>query len=247
MKRKTTYFFILMLFGGLSLFAQRVDFEKANRLYDEGNYQKALSIYDSLYKAGYENTAIAYNAANAYYRLGNIGMATVYYERALAYSPEDEDVLFNLEIIRQLTIDEIKPLPKPLFVMWFRTLSATLSWSTWMGLSIILIWTSWIYHAYRRWKGKRGVHWVFVAVSTLSVIMLVIAIENYTFNSTLQRAVVLEDTVYLKNEPNESGTDLFLLHEGTVVEVRDNLGDWYKIWLEDGKVGWVSQSALEKI
>ena len=247
MKRKIIYIAIPLLFLGWTAFAQRVDFEKANEWYDQGAYEKALSIYDSLYNEGYENTAIAYNAANAYYRLGNIGMATVYYERALKHSPEDEDVLFNLEILRELTVDDIKPLPKPLFVMWFRALSSSLSWLTWMVMSIVLIWLSWISHLYRRWRGKRGVQWPFVLLSALSVLLLIIAFENYTYNQSRVEAVVLEDTVYIKNEPNASGSDLFLLHEGTVVEVRDQLGEWLKIWLADGKVGWVNASALEKI
>jgi len=239
--------FIFAVFGMSSAFGQVADFEKANKFYDQAEYQKALTIYDSLYRAGFENTAIAYNAANAYYRLGNLGMATVYYERALKHSPDDEDVLFNLEIVRELAIDEIKPLPKPLFVMWFRSVSSFMSWSNWMFASIALIWLAWIIHFTARWKGQRGIRWPFIALASLSVLLLVVAIESYTFDQSRQKAVVLDDTVYIKNEPNSSASDLFLLHEATVVEVRDEIGDWYKIWLEDGKVGWIEKTSIEKI
>ena len=53
-------------------------------------------------------------------------------------------------------------------------------------------------------------------------------------------AVVMAGSVVVKSTPNESGTDLFVLHEGTRVEVIDDtMKDWKEIRLADGKVGWM--------
>ena len=47
---------------------------------------------------------------------------------------------------------------------------------------------------------------------------------------------------------SESGTSLFILHEGRKVNVKDNsMKEWKEIHLEDGKVGWVPASAIEVI
>ena len=61
-------------------------------------------------------------------------------------------------------------------------------------------------------------------------------------------AVIMDPTVSVKSTPNESGTDLFVLHEGTKVFIDDNsMKEWKEIRLEDGNVGWVKTSAIEVI
>jgi SH3-like domain-containing protein len=54
--------------------------------------------------------------------------------------------------------------------------------------------------------------------------------------------------VTVRSTPTQSGTDLFLIHEGTKVEIRDNsISDWAEIQIADGKVGWVEKSTFEAI
>ena len=52
----------------------------------------------------------------------------------------------------------------------------------------------------------------------------------------------------VRSTPSESGTSLFILHEGRKVSIKDNsMKEWKEIRLEDGKVGWVPASAIEAI
>lgn len=61
-------------------------------------------------------------------------------------------------------------------------------------------------------------------------------------------AIVMEPTINVKSTPNESGTDLFVLHEGTKVFIEDNsMKGWKEIRLEDGNKGWVKTEAIEII
>ena len=62
-------------------------------------------------------------------------------------------------------------------------------------------------------------------------------------------AIVFEDTVTVKGSPDDSGTDLFLLHEGTKVKIRTVFGnnEWYEIEIEDGNIGWLKSEAIQKI
>ena len=50
-----------------------------------------------------------------------------------------------------------------------------------------------------------------------------------------------------KGAPDNSGTSLFLIHEGLKVRVVGQLGDWYNIRMADGNEGWVAKGDLEKI
>ena len=61
-------------------------------------------------------------------------------------------------------------------------------------------------------------------------------------------AIILSPSVTVRSTPSESGTSLFVLHEGHKIEIKDNsMREWKEIRLEDGKVGWVPASAIEVI
>ena len=58
----------------------------------------------------------------------------------------------------------------------------------------------------------------------------------------------MNPSVTVRSTPSESGTSLFILHEGRKVNVKDNsMKEWKEIHLEEGKVGWVPASAIEVI
>ena len=59
---------------------------------------------------------------------------------------------------------------------------------------------------------------------------------------------MINPSVTVRSTPSDSGTSLFILHEGHKVDVKDNsMKDWKEIRLEDGKVGWIPASAIEII
>ena len=60
-------------------------------------------------------------------------------------------------------------------------------------------------------------------------------------------AIVFVPTVTIKSSPDASGTDLFILHEGTKVFIKSKLGDWSEIEMEDGNVGWIPSKDIEVI
>ncbi len=51
----------------------------------------------------------------------------------------------------------------------------------------------------------------------------------------------------VKSSPDRAATDLFVLHEGTVVRVTAELGDWAEIVIADGKKGWIETRKVEVI
>ncbi|MDE6374186.1 MAG: SH3 domain-containing protein, partial [Alistipes sp.] len=61
------------------------------------------------------------------------------------------------------------------------------------------------------------------------------------------RAVVMPASVAVKSSPDKSATDLFVLHEGTVVRIADRLAEWSEIVLDDGKKGWLESYKIETI
>ena len=51
------------------------------------------------------------------------------------------------------------------------------------------------------------------------------------------QAVVMSLSTAVKSSPDKSATDLFVLHEGTLVEITDRLDNWCEITIADGKKG----------
>ena len=61
-------------------------------------------------------------------------------------------------------------------------------------------------------------------------------------------AIIMVPSITVKSTPNEGGTDLFILHEGRKVTIKDNtMKEWKEIQLEDGNAGWIPSNAIEII
>ena len=56
--------------------------------------------------------------------------------------------------------------------------------------------------------------------------------------------IVLVQAVSVKSSPDSAGNDLFILHEGTKVDVLSTYDGWMEIMIADGNKGWVSGDAI---
>ena len=86
-------------------------FDEGNQRYQAGDFDGALERYAQILDDGLESGELYYNIGNTYFKLGELGPAILYYERARRLMPSDGDLLANLELARSLTADEIAPLP----------------------------------------------------------------------------------------------------------------------------------------
>ena len=88
--------------------------------------------------------------------------------------------------------------------------------------------------------------------SAVVLIVLVVVTNIFASNQAEEQtnrteASVFSPTVTVKSSPDNSGTDLFVIHEGTKVSVKSTLGDWSEISLEDGNVGWMPSKDIVAI
>jgi SH3-like domain-containing protein len=58
-------------------------------------------------------------------------------------------------------------------------------------------------------------------------------------------AIVFEREVAVTSEPNQRSERIFTLHEGTKVNVIEELNDWMKIKIADGQTGWLQSENLK--
>jgi hypothetical protein len=93
--------------------------------------------------------------------------------------------------------------------------------------------------------------WLTLVFFALSVITFNISRGRYNDITEQDTAVILTSSAEIKNAPAESGTKLFILHEGTVVSFHEIIstpeGEWVKVIVSSEKVGWVKRNSIEFI
>ncbi|MDO5608407.1 MAG: tetratricopeptide repeat protein [Capnocytophaga sp.] len=230
---------------------QRVLFDKATENYNTGNYQTAIGEYQKIIQSGYESSSLYYNLANAHYKLNQLPESIYYYEKALKLNPEDEDVRNNLSFAQQMTIDVITPLPQT----WLKRVSDSItSWFTihiWQLFPIIGVFLFVIffllYYFFQQTMLKR-IFFTAMGISLLGSIGTYFIADFHKKNIDSQEfAILFDNTVRVYTEPNTYSTEAFILHQGTKVGLLENLNEWVKIRLADGKTGWVKRSVLRVI
>lgn len=238
-------------FSASKLVSGSVTKAEGDSAYMRNDYASAIQIYEALLKKG-EAAEVYYNLGNSYYKADDIAKAILNYERALLLQPGNADVRANLEIARSKTIDKVIPVPEIFFVAWTKSLINSLSVNAWAKLGIVFFifllvsFSLFFFSKQIIWK-KSG----FIA----GIIFLFFVVLCNVFASQQKRelmnrnaAIILSPSVTVRSTPSESGTSLFVLHEGHKVEIKDNsMREWKEIRLEDGKVGWVPTSTIEVI
>ena len=223
----------------------------ADKEYAKGNYLQASKDYSDLLKVG-ESVELYYNLGNCYYRLGNITKSIIAYEKAHRLSPSDRDVTFNLEFVREKTIDKIERQEKNFFYAGYTMLQNLMDMDAWARLSIVAFFAclgmAMLFLLGRdEWMRKLGFY-----VALLSVFVFVFSTlfawqQKHNFDAR-DRAVVVAPSASVKLTPSESSADAVVVHEGTAVQIVDRtMSDWYSVKLDDGKEGWLKRNSLEII
>jgi len=219
--------------------------------YSSGDYQKALEQWNDIYNTGYRSAELGYNTGNAHFKLNNVPGAILFYERALLRKPADEDINYNLQIARTLVVDRFEEIPELFFVRWYNFMALILSTNSWAGISIItfilcLVSLS-VYFYSSGYKLKVPGFWLAVLLLFISLSSLTLTVRNKILVYDSGKAIIFSPVVNGKSSPDDSGTDLFVIHEGTKVSVEDEVGDWLEIRLSDGNKGWIPANSLEII
>lgn len=224
---------------------------KGNQLYSAGNYEEAINKWEELSESGYEAAPVYYNLGNAYFKSNKIAPAILNFERAKLLAPHDKDINYNLELARTYVVDKIDELPEVFYLIWYKNIVQLFSSNTWAILALIaLVVFLVLFSIYLYAKGysvKKTMFW-------LSALFLFIWFGAFAFSCSGRKlvtdhnkAIVFSPSVTVKSSPDESGTGLFVIHEGTKVTVVDELNEWTEIILSSGTKGWLLSSSIEKI
>lgn len=224
---------------------------EADSAYVQERYEQAISLYNKLLETG-ASASVYYNLGNAYYRTGDMAHAILAYERAYLMEPGDADIRFNLQLARTKTIDKIVPESEMFFITWFRQMIDWYSADQW-GRAVVVCFALFVvslllYFFAGRMLWRKVGFGVGGCTLILAVLFHIFAYQQQQKLLVRTHAIVMSSSLTVKSTPSTSGTDLFVLHEGTKVEITDDtMKDWKEIRLADGKVGWVPVKTIERI
>ena len=246
---------ILLLAAGFGV-AESKDLQdllrSGNQYYLEGAYEKAVQSYQSIIDSGYASAELYYNLGNAYYKSHDITLALVNYERARILKPNDPEIQHNLDIAREFVVDRIEVLPefflRKAYVGFVKIFDA----DVWALMSVVAFGMALgLFLAYffiNRLFLRKLSFWTGVLFIVLAASTFLFALQQNKLVTKHNQAIILTPSVTIKSSPDEdSGTDLFLLHEGTKVTVSDELGEWREVVLSDGNSGWLKETDLIRL
>ncbi len=224
---------------------------KGNEAYDVGDFKSALGNYMLLVERGLSSPQLYYNIGNANYRLGMIGKAVLYYEKALMLDPTYSDAKANLNFVRMQTVDKIDAVPEFVAATWIRQLKNTLSSNSWAVMSLVFLVAALALLLLFRFAASVRTRKLFFISACLSFLLLAVSFI-FALNLALKAgssssAIVVERIGNVKSAPNTTGNSIFVLHEGTKVKVLEVARGWNRIEISDGRQGWIRSSDIETI
>lgn len=242
----------ICLLINFSVFGLNDDFVKGNQQFQAKDYEKAIVFYESNIS---KNTIVSFenfhNLGSAYYRISNYPKAILNYERALLIQPNNKRLQKNLIITNQKIEDQFATVEPFFLVKW---------WTSWQNLFTLNIWALLIIltavisaFSLKKWQlgesRKQRKKGFFIGFSTL-VLMLLMIFTAWQKSAALKNpntAIVISSEIELKTAADENSPTIFVLHSGTKLRLIDELGDWRKVRLPNGDLGWLEEGNFERI
>lgn len=224
------------------------DMDKAAQYYSDADYDRCISEYESILASGMESSTLYYNLGNAYFRTGNMPKAILNYERSLKVDPTNQDARHNLEFAKEKIVDMIE-VPQPMFISrWWSSVRNVASADVWSYISIALfslLVISLLCYIFSKVLWFRKLGFAVAVVSLIfSAVTFTLAYQQNSIQTDNSHAIIFAPTVTIKSTPDVSGTDLFILHEGTKVKILQYVGSWAEIATEDGSIGWIDVNVV---
>ena len=210
-------------------------------------YQKAILRLELIVrKGGVRNGKLYYNIGNAYFRMGDLGRAILYYRRAERLIPDDPNLRQNLHTARRQRRDKIEVPERT------RVLHTLFFWhydfSTQIRLTLFTVCFAlvWVCAIARRFSRKALLAWGIVLSAVLAAMLFGSLLVEELHDRGHVGGVVLAPEVVARKGDSETYQASFEepLHAGSEFERLERRGDWLHVALADGRRCWLPAKAV---
>lgn len=229
--------------------------ETAAQAYRNQEYKESIALYEALIEQEMTNDKVSaqlyYNLGNAYFRDNQLGKAILNYERALLLDPGDSDIRHNLRFAQNHTVDRINIAADLFLANWFRGIRNVCSSNQWAAAAIVLfilfLLCVGVYLFIRLLWARKTAFYAGIVLFVLMITANVFAFSQKNERSRNNSAIVMTGAATVNASPDTGSNQLFELHEGTKVKIRNRDGNWLEIRIPDGSIGWIHQQDVEVI
>lgn len=246
---KSILTFILVIFS-FSVQAQNdALFNKATDAYNSADYNTAIESYLAIIETGQHSSELYFNLGNSYYKLNQIAPSIYYYEKALLLKPNDAEIINNLGYAQNMALDAIELMPETGLSKIYNDITRQLSFDQWgyaAVIFVILFVLLYIAFYYLEYATQKRIAFITSLLSlVLAVVSVVFAVLQYSDFKADKPAIVFDDEIKVTSEPNKKSQTVFTLHEGTKVNVLEELKGYKKIRIADGQTGWLNSESIK--
>jgi tetratricopeptide (TPR) repeat protein len=231
-------------------FHRGVELEETSPEQAREQYGSALLHYERLVRDdGVRNGRLYYNIGNVHFRLGDIGLAILNYERAVLYMPRDENVRANLEYARSRRIDrvELEESERIFKTLFFLHYDVPLRIK--LAIFTVLFAFIWIFASFRLFLDLAALRTLIIIPAVVSGLFLAsIVVESVDAARNPEGVVTAREVVARKGDA-ETYQPTFTepLHSGTEFVLLEERSGWFHIELEDGSRCWIPAQAGERV
>lgn len=241
------FLFLLLTQGAFAADSTATTFAKAVQAQENSQYPKAIELYEQILETEMLSPALYNNLGLAYYNNKQLGWAIVQFERALKLAPEQADAKHNLKAAQQRIEDTYQASEALFFVQWWNQIVSSLNSMSWAILFLALIFSTVGAIMAWQWKNQSIYRTLAILLFSGSLLSLIWGFQKKAIEASSNAAIVINDQIGLRQEPNLSSEEIELVFEGVKVSILEEQDSWTHIELPNHLIGWVPSSMIEEI
>jgi len=234
----------IWLFASVVAKADQTQFDSANQLFEQGQYEQSIEQYQSLLDDGVQTAAVHFNLGNAWFRQGNIGQSVYHYLMAQSLAPLDPDIRANLRFARDSAGLPSGGIVSPIY-QWIRKIPL----NVWAAFTLAPLWIFSLLKAIAILKPKltqktESVRTIAGWVTVPGIILIgLIAwmVQNH------HPGVIIHDKAELHASPFTDSKVLLEMKAGEEVMLMAVKNKWQQVKNSNGDLGWLESSKLKSI
>ena len=247
--------FFMHIFLTSTLFAKQIpsqnEIAKVNQLVENKNFSEAISIYRDWVALGFESKWIFYNLGLLHEKVGDFGYAMYFLKKAKKVAPDNVLINNRIVILQEKIKDKFMiPIENNRFIDVFLK-----PWDYWSlkAVGIFLIISFWIISLYIllfKVFSFSGIFKFYKPVFFIQVglicFLLIQGMRIIDFNNN-REAIILGDVVEIHEGADKLSPKIQTVHAGLPVLFEDKIGDWIKVRLYNGQIGWLKKNQLSAL
>jgi tetratricopeptide (TPR) repeat protein len=212
------------------------EFDKANKLFEQGKYPEAIAIYENLIKNGKASPAVYFNLGNAWFKSGKIGYAIYNYLIAQRLAPRDPDIRANIEFARK-HVASGAVLAKKKWTDVFKKLTL----NEWAFLFAASLWVFFGLLAACQVKTELKQKLKLpITCSAIAIVLFSITLGINAYDRISEQiAISVTHEGSVRQGPLDQSPQKFPLKDGLEFIVLDSKDEWLQVSDYSGRIGWV--------